>query len=95
MTALHLYVYYEVREADAAAMLERVHTMQAALVAATSIRARLQQRVDRDANGDRTWMEVYPDAPSGFEAQLAAAVVASAVDTLCGARHVERFEDAA
>lgn len=95
MTALHLYVYYKVRDADAAALLERVHAMQAELVAATSIRARLQRRADRTSGNLQTWMEIYPDAPPGFEAQLAAAVECANVGAICEARHVERFEDVA
>lgn len=95
MTAVHLYVYYKVRAADAAAMLARVHAMQAELVVATSVRARLQRRVEEAPDGLETWMEIYPDSQADFAAQLAAAVAQSDVEALCEARHVERFEDIA
>ncbi len=93
MTPLHLYVYYKVPPAEAAATLVPVRAMQAALVAGTSIRARLQRRADRASDDDETWMEIYPDAPDGFETRLAAAAAAAGVDAVCGPRHVERFED--
>lgn len=94
---MHLYVYYEVPVAGVAAMRERVRAMHSDLLAATSVRARLQRRADPSAGAEhpQTWMEVYPDAPPGFEERLAAAAAAFGVDRGVGTRHVERFDDAA
>ena len=95
MSALHFYVYYEVAEREAEATLAIVHAMQAALVVETSIRARLQRRADSSTDARQIWMELYPDAPAGFEARLASAVESSGLASRTGPRHVERFEDIA
>ncbi len=94
---MHLYVYYQVPAADAAATMARVHAMQARLVTETSVAAHLQRRVDEASNADgtQTWMEIYPEAPGGFEDRLAAAVAASGLEPGVGPRRVERFEDVA
>lgn len=88
-----LYIYYKVREADTGALLPRVAAMQQALAAAHGIVPQLKQR-PQSKEGLLTWMEVYPSAPAGFEAALAAAVAdAGIAGLIAGPRHTEEFMD--
>ncbi|MDL2355792.1 MAG: DUF4936 family protein [Pseudomonadota bacterium] len=83
-----LYIYYQVREQDAAALAARVRAMQARLGA-----GQLKRR-PHATDGLQTWMEIYPATPGGFDAALAAAVHHAALAELtAGARHTEIFTD--
>lgn len=88
-----LYIYYKVREADTEALLPRVAAMQQALAAANGVTPQLKQR-PQTKDGLRTWMEVYPAAPAGFDAALGAAVDSAGIAHLiAGPRHTEEFMD--
>ena len=57
------------------------------------MRCGLQQRLGAGTSG-QTWMEVYLDVPTGFEARLEAAWSSSAMPPLLdGVRHTEHFLD--
>ena len=91
------YVYYQVRDADAAALLPAVRAMQTALGAAHGLTPQLKKRPPAAAGapkGLQTWMEIYPAAPDGFEAVLDAAVRhANLAPLIAGLRHPEVFTD--
>lgn len=90
---IDLYVYYKVREEDAAALQPLVRAMQAQVTARHGVAAQLKRRpAARD--GLQTWMEVYPAvAGDGFEAALAQAAQEAGLAALAGARHAEVFMD--
>ncbi|MES3020402.1 MAG: DUF4936 family protein [Pseudomonadota bacterium] len=88
-----LYIYYQVREADADALAARVRAMQARLAAAHGVEGQLKRRPDAK-DGRQTWMEIYPATAAGFDAALAAAVQDAALSELTdGNRHTEIFTD--
>jgi hypothetical protein len=89
---IDLYVYYKVRTEDAAALLPQVTAMQAGLSAAHGVSGRLKRRAETCA-GLQTWMEVYPDVTSEFEAILGRAAQDAGLAALAGARHTEVFMD--
>ncbi|MES2152078.1 MAG: DUF4936 family protein [Pseudomonadota bacterium] len=88
-----LYIYYQVRDNDAASLAPRVRAMQAALQAHHGIAGKLMRRPVA-SDGLQTWMEIYPATPDGFDGVLGAAVETHAVtDQIHGARHTELFTD--
>lgn len=88
-----LYIYYQVREADTAALHGAVAAMQAGLASACGVSPQLKRRPQAQ-EGLQTWMEVYPAVPDGFEAALSAAVQQSGLQPLtAGPRHTEVFTD--
>ncbi|HZV65682.1 MAG TPA: DUF4936 family protein [Telluria sp.] len=88
-----LYIYYQVREQHAAALMPRVRAMQAALVARHGVAGQLKRRPEA-RDGLQTWMEIYPATGAGFEAALDAAVRDAALPELIeGPRHTEVFTD--
>ena len=91
-----LYVYYKVRESDAAALAPRVRAMQAGLVReGVRNQAGFQlKRRPESKDGMQTWMEVYPGVSEGFEAELAQAAARAGFDGLiAGPRRSEVFVD--
>ncbi|OFA07650.1 DUF4936 family protein [Duganella phyllosphaerae] len=90
---MDLYIYYKVRDADAASLQAAVAAMQAQFAAQFAIKGELKRRPE--SNDDiQTWMEVYPAAPGNFAATLADAVErAGLAQWIVGARHVEAFMD--
>ena len=83
-----LYVYYRVREDNAARLAPMVRAMQAGITGAQVLRR------PHSKDGLQTWMEVYPDAPTDFDVTLAAAVESAGLTALIeGPRHVETFVD--
>lgn len=83
-----LYIYYRVRDEHAAQLAPRVRAMQAALGS-----GQLKRRPGA-SDGVQTWMEVYPDAPAGFDTALALAVSQAALpELIAGERHTEVFMD--
>jgi hypothetical protein len=88
-----LYVYYKVRELDAAALAPRVRAMQAQLAARHGVATQLKRRPE-SKDGLQTWMEVYPGVPGGFAEDLALAATQAGLDAMIiGARRSEVFVD--
>lgn len=91
--SLDLYIYYRVREEDAAHLATRVQRMQAELRQGLNIAAALKRRPLAE-DGLQTWMEVYAATPAGFQTALDAATARHDVLPLIqGKRHVEQFVD--
>jgi len=86
---IDLYVYYKVREEDAAGLAPRVRALQAALAGAHGVAPQLKRRPGA-SDRVQTWMEVYPAVDAAFEAALAAAATAAGLDA-AGPRHTEVF----
>ena len=92
-----LFIYYQVRGADAAAARETVTAMQDELRASRAgLQARLLVRCG-DGGDLQTWMETYAQAGASrnIDAALEALIEARAkrLDRfIAGARHVEAFE---
>ncbi len=90
-----LYIYYRVRDEDAASLAPRVRMMQQRLALEHGMDAQLKRRPG-SSSGQQTWMEIYLAAPEGFDAVLATAVTDARVAELTeGARHTEVFMDVA
>ncbi|MBJ7308795.1 DUF4936 family protein [Rugamonas sp. CCM 8940] len=88
-----LYIYYQVGEADTAALQGAVTAMQAGLAQRHGVAAQLKRR-PQAKDGRQTWMEVYPAAPAGFPAALEAAVEQAGLSAwIAGPRHTEVFTD--
>ena len=86
---IDLYVYYKVRDGDAASLAPRVRAMQAQLGSPAQLKRRPEAR-----EGLQTWMEVYPAVPEGFDAALErAAVDAGLQQFIQGPRRSEIFTD--
>lgn len=98
---IDLYVYYKVREQDAAALEPRVRALQAALAAQHGAGPQSQppltpqlKRRPATRDGLQTWMEVYPAVTDAFDAALADAARAAGLDALiAGPRRAEVFMD--
>jgi hypothetical protein len=88
-----LYVYYKVREQDAARLEPLVRAMQARLLQAHPVAAQLKRRPQAQ-DGLQTWMEVYPATDAAFAgALLDAASGAGLGDLIEGPRRTEVFTD--
>lgn len=86
-----LYIYYKVPAADAPALWPRVQALQAQLAARHGVAGQLRRR-PQAKDGLQTWMEIYPDAPGGFDALLAGALQDAGI-AIAGPRHTEVFTD--
>lgn len=90
---LDVYIYYRVREADAAALQLRVTAMQERLNRQYGATAQLKRRPEL-TEGLQTWMEVYPAASADLVRALAGAGQEAALLALTtGLRHTEFFKD--
>jgi hypothetical protein len=90
---LDLYIYYQVKDADAAPLQVALAAMQAALAQRHAVTCQLKRRPEA-RDGLQTWMEVYTATPAGFEQVLDAAVAqARLADWIAGPRHTEIFTD--
>lgn len=90
---IDLYVYYKVREGDAAALAPRVRALQADVARRHGVQGQLKRRPEA-RDGLQTWMEVYPAVADGFAALLATAAAEAGLDALlASARHAEIFFD--
>lgn len=88
-----LYVYYKVREQDAARLEPLVRAMQAQLLRAYPVSAQLKRRPQAQ-DGLQTWMEVYPATDAAFAGALRDAASAAGFDDLIeGPRRTEVFTD--
>ena len=84
---IDLYVYYKVRDEDAACLAPLVRSMQARLGASGVLKRRPGSK-----DGVQTWMEVYPGVTDAFAAQLEAAALEAGFDGLiAGPRRAEVF----
>ncbi len=74
----HYYIYYRVKDDDAAETETHIRAMQARLACRSSINGRLLKRRDDPS----TWMEIYENVAdsNNFEHQLARAVSEFDVD---------------
>jgi hypothetical protein len=90
---MDLYIYYKVKDSDAASLLAAVVPMQAGLSQRHGVTGQLKRRPDTREDV-QTWMEVYPSVPEGFAAALHDAVAEAGVDQFTtGLRHTEVFMD--
>ena len=71
-----LYVYYKVREHDAARLAPLVRAMQQRLADGEGVQVQLKRRPGAK-DGLQTWMEVYPGVGAGFAAALERAAEAA------------------
>lgn len=86
---IDLYVYYKVRDGDAAQLLPQVRAMQAQLGLPAQLKRRPEAR-----DGLQTWMEVYPSVPGGFAAVVEQAALDAGLSThIEGPRRSEVFTD--
>ncbi|GJI90994.1 MULTISPECIES: DUF4936 family protein [Duganella] len=92
---MDLYIYYQVKDADAAPLQAAVVSMQAELAAQHGVTGQLKRRPEAK-DGMQTWMEVYAATPDGFAAALGAAAEQAGLSAwIAGARHTEVFTDLA
>jgi len=90
---MDLYIYYQVKDADAASLLAAVVPMQAALGARHGVACQLKRRPEAK-DGKQTWMEVYAATPAGFASALDEAVALAGLSAWTdGPRHTELFMD--
>jgi hypothetical protein len=90
---MDLYIYYKVKDADAASLQPAVAAMQAALVQQHGVQGQLKHRPG-SKDGLQTWMEVYPATPAGFSGALDHAVIQfGLLAWIAGLRHTEQFTD--
>jgi hypothetical protein len=88
-----LYVYYKVREQDAARLEPLVRAMQARLLRAYPVSAQLKRRPQAQ-DGLQTWMEVYPATDAAFAGALGEAASTAGFDDLIeGPRRTEVFTE--
>ncbi|WP_295993969.1 DUF4936 family protein [Rugamonas sp.] len=88
-----LYIYYQVRDADASALQAMVVAMQARLAKSHGVSAQLKRRPEA-RDGLQTWMEVYPAVGDEFVGALHAAVEQAGLSAwTAGPRHTEVFTD--
>lgn len=88
-----LYIYYQVRDADASALQAMVVAMQARLAKLHGVSAQLKRRPETK-EGLQTWMEVYPAAGEAFASALNEAVEQAGLSAwTTGPRHTEIFTD--
>lgn len=88
-----LYVYYKVRDADAARLAPLVRAMQARLARDAGVAPALKRRPG-SSEALQTWMEIYPAVPGDFAPVLARAATDAGIDhLLAGPRRVEVFTD--
>jgi hypothetical protein len=94
LISMELYVYYQARCELSQEIQETVCAMQAALSNEHKVHTLLKRRPDA-RDGRYTWMEVYTNAGTGFQAALEKAVEATGIERLIdGERHTEVFVDA-
>ncbi len=88
-----LYIYYRVPDEHADRLAPRVQAMQASLAASLGVAGQLKRRPG-SADGQQTWMEIYPATGPEFHAALTAAVHQGALsEFIAGKRHTEVFTD--
>lgn len=88
---IDVYVYYRVRDENAAQLRARVLSMQAGLAARFQVHASLKRRSD-EPPGTQTWMEIYSATKEGFLPALHDAAHRAQLP-IEGERHIETFVD--
>ncbi|OON63077.1 DUF4936 domain-containing protein [Massilia sp. KIM] len=92
---IDLYVYYKVRDEDAARLAPLVRSMQQGLAADGGATFQLKRRPEAK-DGLQTWMEVYPGVDAPFAAALERACEAAGLHGLiAGPRRAEVFTELA
>jgi hypothetical protein len=92
-TAMDLYIYYQIRAADAESFRTKVLAMQHNLARDWNIVTALKRRPE-EKDGMQTWMEVYLAVDENFAAQLNQAVAVNELSPwIAGKRHTEQFLD--
>ncbi|MFS2002391.1 DUF4936 family protein [Duganella sp. CT11-25] len=90
---MDLYIYYQVKDADAAPLQAAVVSMQASLAQRHGVACQLKRRPET-RDGKQTWMEVYAATPADFAAELDSAVEQAGLSAwTAGPRHTEVFTD--
>jgi hypothetical protein len=90
---MDLYIYYQVKDADAASLREAVVAMQASLAQRFGVACQLKRRPEA-RDGKQTWMEVYAATPAAFATALDGAVEQAGLSAwIAGPRHTEVFTD--
>jgi hypothetical protein len=90
---MDLYIYYQVRAADAESFRTKVLAMQHNLARDWKIATALKRRPE-EKDGMQTWMEVYLAVAEDFESQLNRAVAANELSPwIAGKRYTEKFLD--
>ena len=90
---MDLYIYYQVKDADAAPLQAAVVAMQSSLAQRFGVTGQLKRRPEA-SDGKQTWMEVYAATPAGFAAALDNAVDQAGLSAwIAGPRHTEVFTD--
>ena len=88
---MDIYLYYTVRELDAAATHTRVTALQHRLGKQYDIKPAVRRRPET-RDGLQTWMEIYPDVPIGFDSVIEQAAREEGLSELAtNGRHVEVF----
>jgi hypothetical protein len=88
-----LYVYYKVRERDAARLEPMVRAMQRRLALEQRVATQLKRR-PQAAAGVQTWMEVYLATGASFAETLSRAARDAGLESLIeGPRRTEVFTD--
>ena len=88
---MDIYLYYTIREADAALAHTRVAALQQRLGSAYDVKATVRRRPET-RDGLQTWMEIYPDVPAGFDSVIEqAAQEESLTELATNGRHIEVF----
>jgi hypothetical protein len=88
-----LYIYYRVRNENAAELQPRLLEMQRCLSREYGIVSALKRRPE-EQDGRQTWMEIYQSLPADFDTILERAVQQAGVSALIdGQRHTEQFLD--
>ncbi|WP_373987078.1 DUF4936 family protein [Duganella sp. BuS-21] len=92
---MDLYIYYKVKDADAASLRTAVTAMQTLLAQRHGVAGQLKRRPEAK-DGMQTWMEVYPSAPEAFSAALDEAALQAGLSAwIAGERHTEVFTEVA
>jgi hypothetical protein len=90
---MDLYIYYQVKDADAAPLRAAVVAMQASLAQHFGVACQLKRRPEAK-DGKQTWMEVYVATPDAFTAALDNAAEQAGLSAwTAGPRHTEVFTD--
>ena len=90
---MDLYVYYQVKDANTAALQAAVAAMQAGLAQHHGVTCQLKRRPEAK-DGLQTWMEVYAATPAEFTDALSSAVEQAGLSAwIAGPRHIEVFTD--